>query len=117
MYSLIAIKKQTKKLLNVVFQRDPFQGLLFLLYINDLQFVSDLLASILFTDDTNLFYSNKNINTVFLKVNNELEKINEWFVSNKFSLNVKSQEIQFLVTMLNVKKTITARFSKNLAKK
>ena len=71
----------------------------------------------MFTDDTNLFYSNKNINTVFLKVNNELEKINEWFVSNKLSLNVKSQEIQFLVTMLNVKKTITARFSKNLAKK
>ena len=71
----------------------------------------------MFTDDTNLFYSNKNINTVFLKVNNELEKINEWFVSNKFSLNVKSQEIQFLVTMLNVKKNNYCSFFEKPSKK
>ena len=77
--------------------------LLFLLYINDLQFASDLLDPIMFADDTNLFYSNKDINTAFLKVNDELQKINEWFISNKLSLNVK-------------KKTNT-RFSTNLAKK
>ena len=63
--------------------------LLFLLYINDLQFASDLLDPIMFADDTNLFYSNKDINTAFLKVNDELQKINEWFISNKLSLNVK----------------------------
>ena len=39
--------------------------LLFLLYINDLKFTSDLLDPIMFSDDTNLFYSNRNINTVF----------------------------------------------------
>ena len=55
---------------------------LFLLYINDLQFASDLLDSIMFADDTNLFYPNKDINTVFIKVNNELQKFNEWFISN-----------------------------------
>ena len=62
---------------------------LFLLYINDLQFPTDLLDPIMFADDTNLFYSNKDINTVFLKVNDELQKINEWFICNKLSLDVK----------------------------
>ena len=31
----------------------------------------------------NLFYSHKDINALFLKVNNELHKINQWFISNK----------------------------------
>ena len=57
--------------------------LLFLLYINDLHFASDLLDPTMFADDTNLFYSNKDISTAFLKVNDELQKINEWFISNK----------------------------------
>ena len=67
--------------------------LLFLLYINDLQFASDLLDPIMFADDTNLFYSNKDINTAFLKVNDELQKINEWFIFSKLSLNVKKKQI------------------------
>ena len=58
---------------------------LFLLCINDLQFASDLLDPIMFADDTNLFYSNKDINTAFLKVNDELQKINEWFISTNLT--------------------------------
>ena len=69
--------------------------LLFLLYINDLQFSSDLLDPIIFAEDTNLFYSNKDINTAFLKVNDELQKINEWFISKKLSLNVKKTKYSF----------------------
>ena len=69
--------------------------LLFLLNINDLQFASDLLDPIMFADDTNLFYSSKDINTAFLKVNHELQKINEWFISNKLSFNVKITKYSF----------------------
>ena len=69
--------------------------LLFLLYINDLQFTSDLLDAIMFADDTNLFYSNKDINTAFLRVNDELQNINEWFISNKLSLNVRKSKYSF----------------------
>ena len=54
----------------------------------------------MFADDTNLFYSNKDTSTEFLKVNHELQKISKWFVSNKLSFNV-----------------LNARFSTNLAKK
>ena len=42
----------------------------------------------MFADDTNIFLSHKNIPELFLKMNQELEKINLWFQSNKLSLNV-----------------------------
>ena len=72
--------------------------LLFLLYMNDLQFTSDLLDPVMFADDTNLFYSNKDMNTAFVKVNNELQKLNEWFISNKLLLNVKKTNTRFSTT-------------------
>ena len=48
--------------------------LLFLLYVNDLPSASQLIDPIMFADDTNLFYSDENINTLFTTVNNELQK-------------------------------------------
>ena len=41
----------------------------------------------MFADDTNLFYSSKNIDSLFEIVNNELININKWFLANKLSLN------------------------------
>ena len=49
--------------------------LLFLVYVNDLKKASDVLDSIMFADDANLFYSHQNIKTLFRTVNCELEKI------------------------------------------
>ena len=46
----------------------------------------------MFADDINLFYSHKYINALFRKVNNEPHKINQWFISNKLSLNIKKKE-------------------------
>ena len=54
---------------------------LFLIYVND-----SCLSSkhfILFADDTNLFFSHKNLKTLYFKMNAELSKINEWFKTNK----------------------------------
>jgi hypothetical protein len=42
----------------------------------------------LFADDTNLFYSSKDISLLFQTVNKELEKLTQWFKSNKLSLNI-----------------------------
>ena len=69
--------------------------LLFLIYVNDLNKSSTKLQPIMFADDTNLFYSHKNINVLFNTVNKELEKIDEWFKSNKLSLNVKKTNYIF----------------------
>ena len=38
-------------------------------------------------DDTNLFFSNHDIKTLFQIVNQELINIHEWFKANKHSLN------------------------------
>ena len=42
----------------------------------------------MFAGDTNLFLSHKNIDTVFVSMNVELENVSKWFKSNKLFLNV-----------------------------
>ena len=41
----------------------------------------------MFADDTNLFYSHKNIKTLFQIVSSKLKLVNEWFLAKKLSLN------------------------------
>ena len=70
--------------------------LLFLLYINDISQTSSLLSYIIFADDTNIFYSHKNLDTLAHTLNLELLKISTWFKCNKLSLNVnKTNFIHF----------------------
>ena len=63
-------------------------SLLLILYINDIICYSDILRFILFADDTNLFYSNKDMRILESKVNIDHSKLSEWFRVNKLSLNV-----------------------------
>ena len=63
------------------------EPLLFLLYVNDLHNSSGL-DRIKLADDTNLFYEHKDLKTFLSLVNQELQKVNEWFEANKLSLNV-----------------------------
>ena len=62
-------------------------SLLFIIYINDLYNVSNILQPIMFADDTNLFSSHSNIKDLFNNVNLELSKIVVWFKAKKLSLN------------------------------
>ena len=61
--------------------------LLFLIIINNLYNSTPLLETILFSDDTNLFYSHNNIKELLITMNAELSHLNEWFCANKLSLN------------------------------
>jgi len=61
---------------------------LFLLYINDIIKVSDLLKFILFADDTTILCSDSDIASLTTKVNRELDKLFNWFAANKLSLNI-----------------------------
>ena len=61
--------------------------LLFLLYINDICNASDILHYVLFADDTNLFYSHKNLSFLIDQVNHELLKLSDWFAANRLSIN------------------------------
>ena len=62
--------------------------LLFLIYVNDFHRASTEISTVMFADDTNLFISDKNINQLFSRMNNELIKVSTWFKANKLSLNV-----------------------------
>ena len=63
--------------------------LLFLLYINDIGNVSNILELILFADDTNLFFSHNDLYFLTNIVNCEIERLSEWFKANKLSINIK----------------------------
>ena len=65
-------------LLDVVYevpQGSILGSLLFLLCINDLPQALKLFDPIMFADDTNLFYSGKDIHSLFNTVNNDLSNI------------------------------------------
>uniref|UniRef100_A0A3B3H5U1 Reverse transcriptase domain-containing protein n=1 Tax=Oryzias latipes TaxID=8090 RepID=A0A3B3H5U1_ORYLA len=61
--------------------------ILFILYINDLCKVSDLLNCVLYADDTTLYLSGDNLEKLLSDITKELSIIKQWFDSNKLSLN------------------------------
>ena len=83
-----------------VSQGSILRPVLFLIYINDLNQVSDILHAIMFADDTNLFLSGSNISEIERKLNNELSLLTEWFSANRLSLNIKN----FIYCIYNRKK-------------
>ena len=53
--------------------------LLFILYVNDITFTSNVLDFILFADDTTILYSHKDIISQVNVVNKELKEVSNWF--------------------------------------
>ena len=60
-----------------------------------LSHASHLLQLIMFADDTNLFYAERDTKKLFQTVNNELQKISLWFISNKLSINLTKTKYSF----------------------
>ena len=61
-----------------------------ILYINDICNVSEIVKFILFADDTNVFYSDHDINNLCTTMSNELDNLHAWFTVNKLSLNISN---------------------------
>ena len=49
----------------------------------------------MFANDTSLFYSHHDINTLFSTVNAELQKLSDWLTANRLSLNIKKTKYTF----------------------
>ncbi len=62
--------------------------LLFLIYINDLPIVSNILRFRLFADDTKIYFSSPDLNLIQDIINTELPLVTNWLYVNKLSLNV-----------------------------
>ena len=76
--------------------------MLFLIYVNNISESSKLLSFLLFADDTNLFYSHKNLEILHQTANHELCKVANWLEANKRSLNVS--KTQFIILKAKSKK-------------
>ena len=63
--------------------------------LSRLSHASHLLQLIMFADDTNLFYAERDTKKLFQTVNNELQKISLWFISNKLSINLTKAKYSF----------------------
>ena len=61
--------------------------LLFKHYVNDFKNCLDFRKNVSFADDTNIFITDKNIQSVYSKTNLELKNIDEWMIANKLTVN------------------------------
>ena len=72
--------------------------LLFFIYVNDIAKSSQILSFILFADDTNLFFSRKDLETLYKTMNQELKQVSLWSNANKLSLNVNKTQFMIFKT-------------------
>ena len=63
--------------------------LLFLIYINDLPNISEILNFYLFADDTNIYYEDQTPEKLEKVINKELKKLHTWLIVNRLSLNIE----------------------------
>ena len=79
-------RSKKAKIIYGVPQESNLGSLLFLMYINDLP-KSTCFNTTLFANDTYLSISSSSL--IRLKINKEINKVDEWLRSNKLSLNYK----------------------------
>ena len=88
------IKSDSKNLNTGVPQGSILGHLLFIIYMNDINKVTDKFESILYADDTSLSsilktFSSNGTSVNSMSINSELNLIYDWLLANKLSLNIK----------------------------
>ena len=78
--------------------------LLFLLYINDLQFALKKAKATMYADDTAISYSSDTSDELDLVINEELSCIEKWLQGNKLSLNVVKTQAMIIGSKPKIKK-------------
>ena len=101
-------------LLNIGVPQGSVLGpLLFLLYINDMPNVTSLFMR-LFADDTFLAFQHKNAKKLNKIVHHELDKVADWLIDNRLSLNVLKSKFMLVSRQKNLKRKM---FKLNIKRK
>ncbi len=97
--SYLINSKQFVSVGNAIFEQKPItcgvpQGsvlepLLLLLYVNYFSFSATNLDFHLFADDSNLFHSHKNLQSLEQNLNDQLSMVDKWLCANKLCLNIE----------------------------
>ena len=82
------VKSTVTHLICGVPQESILVPILFLIYVNDIKYSTDISISS-FADDTTTYLSHNNIDDIYRITNSELTKMNHWFSANKLQLNTK----------------------------
>ena len=88
--------------LNFSFQSLVASLPVFLIYINDLRNCSNALTFRIFTDDTNVFASARDLKVLEKTVNSELKKVKIWCDVNRLSINFT--KTNFMIIKSKIKK-------------
>ena len=83
----------SKKCVNIGIPQGSILGpILFIIYINDLPLVSEILSSTLYADDTNFSLNHRNYLEMIPALNGELAKIQDWILANRLTINPSKTE-------------------------
>ena len=92
----VEINKKSSNVLPInhgVPQGSVLGSLLFLIYINDLNSISNLSKIHHFADDTNILYASNSLKDINKKTNRDLKSIAEWLKATKISLSPGKTEL------------------------
>ena len=79
-----------------VLQGTILSPLLFLIYINDLPICLTSCQPRMYADDTHITYAGVDVNSIALNLNHDLDNLNKWLISNKFTLNTAKTEFMLI---------------------
>ena len=89
--------------------------ILFLIYINDAQFVTNFIHLVLYADDMNLLVGDKSLRKSVTVLNKELARLEEWFQANKLTINLSKTKFILFGSRQRLANSISTRLEQEFS--
>ena len=98
-YTVFSGEKSSTTTVNLGVPQGSVLGpILFLIYINDISYLFSEAKSILFADDITLYLTGPNQDQIVQDANHELEKLHQWCLCNRLTINTKKTYFMLFTT-------------------